>query len=179
MNSLQGLGYTVEWKIVNSRAFVPQRRERIFLVGFNDGAEFEFPDLPQDGPVLGDILEHSVDPKYTLNDHLWNYHQERKRMQREKGNGFGYRIFGPGDTTGTLPARYYKDGADILLEQAGENPRRLTPRECARLMGFDDKFKLNNSEVQSYKQLGNAVVPPLVAAIAKEMASLLSLRQAV
>ena len=174
LETLKDLGYTVSYQVINSVAFVPQRRERIFIVGFKDGTEFSFPELPESSRVLLDILEEDVDPKYTLNDHLWNYHQERKRVQKERGNGFGYRMFGPEDTSGTLSARYYKDGSDILLSQGGGNPRMLTPRECARLMGFPDDFKLNKSEVQSYKQLGNAVVPPVVEALAKEMIPLIT-----
>ena len=171
LTTLKDLGYTVSYQVINSVAFVPQRRERVFIVGLRreSDIEFRFPELPESSRVLLDILEEDVDPKYTLNDHLWNYHRERKRAQREKGNGFGYRMFGPEDTSGTLSARYYKDGSDILLSQGDGNPRMLTPRECARLMGFPDDFRLNKSEVQSYKQLGNAVVPPVIVAIAKEM----------
>ena len=167
--TLESLGYTVTFQVVSSVNFVPQRRERVFIVGFLDGESFEFPKPDNRITTLKDILEREVDPKYTLNDHLWNYHKERKRMQRQKGNGFGYRIFSEEQTSGTLSARYYKDGADILLHQSGKNPRKLTPRECARLMGFPDDFKLNKSEVQAYKQLGNAVVPPVVEMIAKAM----------
>jgi len=166
---LESMGYTTSHKVISSVNFVPQRRERVFIVGFRDGNTFEFPDPPNNKHTLASILEDEVDPKYTLNDHLWNYHQERKRMQREKGNGFGFRLFNREETSGTLSARYYKDGADLLLEQPGANPRRLTPRECARLMGFSDKFTLNESEVQAYRQLGNAVVPPVVAMISKAM----------
>ena len=177
LTALKDLGYTVSHQVVNSVAFVPQRRERIFIVGFSreSDIEFRFPELPEPSRVLVDILEEDVDPKYTLNDHLWNYHRERKRTQKEKGNGFGYRMFEPEDTSGTLSARYYKDGSEILLSQGDGNPRMLTPRECARLMGFPDGFKLNKSEVQAYKQLGNAVVPPVVEAIAKEMVPLITL----
>lgn len=166
---LQSLGYEISHKVISSVGYVPQRRERVFIVGFNDGTDFQFPSPPERETKLADILLAEVSPKYTLNDHLWNYHQERKRIQKAKGNGFGFRMFSPEDTSGTLSARYYKDGADILIEQEGMNPRRLTPRECARLMGFSDEFILNDSEVQSYKQLGNAVVPPVVELIAREM----------
>ena len=166
---LESLGYTVTFQVVSSVNFVPQRRERVFIAGFLNGVSFEFPKPENRITALKDILEMDVDPKYTLNDHLWNYHKERKRMQKQKGNGFGYRIFSDEQTSGTLSARYYKDGADILLHQSGRNPRKLTPRECARLMGFPDDFKLNKSEVQAYKQLGNAVVPPVVEMIAKAM----------
>jgi DNA (cytosine-5)-methyltransferase 1 len=167
--TLEELGYTISWQVINSKNFVPQRRERIFIVGFNDGTEFQFPELPDDLPVLGDILEKKVDDKYTINDHLWNYHQERKRIQKEKGNGFGYRIFNRNQSSGTLPARYNKDGADILIKQRGKNPRKLTPRECARLMGFSETFVLNPSENQTYKQFGNSVVTSLVSHLAKSV----------
>lgn len=178
IETLEGLGYETVHKVINSVSYVPQRRERVFIVGFRDGTDFEFPEPPEGDTSLADILEGEVDDKYTLNDHLWNYHQERKRIQKEKGNGFGYRLFSTGDTSGTLPARYYKDGADLLLEQGdGANPRRLTPRECARLMGFPDSFTLNPSEVQAYKQLGNAVVPPVVELIAREMISCLKKKE--
>ena len=173
--TLESLGYTVTFQVVSSVNFVPQRRERVFIAGFLNGESFEFPKPDNRITALKDILERDVDPKYTLNDHLWNYHKERKRMQKQKGNGFGYRIFSDEQTSGTLSARYYKDGADILLHQSGKNPRKLTPRECARLMGFPDDFKLNKSEVQAYKQLGNAVVPPVVEMIAKAM--IMSLNQ--
>ena len=165
--TLEELGYTVKSKVINSENFVPQRRERIFIVGFNNGTKFEFPELPDDLPMLKNILEEQVDSKYTINDHLWAYHQDRKKKQKEKGNGFGFKIFNGNQSSGTLSARYYKDGADLLIEQMGQNPRKLTPRECARLMGFPDDFKLNKSENQSYKQLGNAVVASLVSHLAK------------
>ena len=171
MRSLEELGYSVKWKIINSENYVPQRRERIFIVGINDGTEFEFPSPPEHLPVLADILERHVDEKYTINDHLWAYHQKRKTEQKQKGNGFGYRIFDKNQSAGTLSARYYKDGADLLLSQSGKNPRKLTPRECARLMGFPDSFKLNKSEIQSYKQLGNAVVASLTSHLAEQIVS--------
>ena len=169
LESLEKLGYAVSWKVINSKNFVPQRRERIFIVGFKDGTDFEFPELPDNLPVLSDILEKNVDEKYTLNDHLWNYHQERKKKQQEKGNGFGYRLFKKNQSSGTLPARYNKDGADILIEQTDKNPRKLTPRECARLMGFPESYILNPSENQMYKQFGNAVVASLVSHLAKSI----------
>ena len=169
IDSLENLGYNIKWKVVNSKNFVPQRRERIFIIGFSDDTEFKFSEMPEEIPILRDILDNEVEEKYTLNDHLWNYHQERKRKQKEKGNGFGYRIFTEEQSSGTLPARYYKDGADILIKQEGKNPRMLTPRECARLMGFPESFILNKSENQAYKQLGNAVVSSLVSHLAKDI----------
>ena len=176
--SLRELGYATSHRVISSVNFVPQRRERVFIVGFNDGRVFDFPDPEERETRLSDILDEGVDQKYTLNDHLWNYHQERKRIQRDKGNGFGYRMFSADGTSGTLSARYYKDGADILLEQeGGKNPRRLTPRECARLMGFPEDFVLNSSEVQAYKQLGNAVVPPVVEMLANGMISRINAKE--
>ena len=170
------LGYQVSTRVVDSSPWVPQKRERIFLVGFRDRTAFDFDDLavPEGyAPVLGDILETGVDPKYTLTVHLWNYLQEYKKKHREAGNGFGYSLFGPDDVTRTLSARYYKDGSEILIEQKGTRPRRLTPRECARLMGFETpggaSFRIPVSDTQAYRQFGNAVVVPVVRAVAQLM----------
>ena len=111
-----------------------------------------------------------VDPKYTLTEHLWRYLRDYKERHRRAGNGFGYSLFGPDDVARTLSARYHKDGSEILIRQEGDRPRRLTPRECARLMGFDlpnqPEFKIPVSDTQAYRQFGNAVVVPLVRAIA-------------
>src|SRR5690606_28800499 len=119
-------------------------------------------------PKLGDILEDEVDDKYTLTPKLWNYLQDYKAKHKKAGNGFGYSLFGPNDITRTLSARYYKDGSEILVEQDGPIPRRLTPLECSRLMGFNeargDKFKIPVSDTQAYRQFGNAVVVPVVRA---------------
>ena len=118
-------------------------------------------------PVLRDILESKVDSKYTLSDKLWDYLQNYAAKHREAGNGFGYGIAPPDGITRTMSARYYKDGSEILIEQKGKNPRRLTPRECARLQGFPDTFKIPVSDTQAYKQFGNSVVVPLMTEIAK------------
>lgn len=170
------LGYDVQYRVISSHPWVPQRRERIFIVGFRDPSSFKFHDLeiPSDRqPVLGDILEKRVLPKYTLTQHLWNYLKEYKAKHRSAGNGFGYSVFGPSDVTRTLSARYYKDGSEILVAQPGTRPRRLTPRECSRLMGFDEPqgcdFKILVSDTQAYRQFGNAVVVPVVRAVAKLM----------
>src|SRR5205085_8964849 len=170
------LGYHVQFRVISSDPLVPQRRERIFIVGFRDPTSFDFDDLeiPKDAkPVLGDILEPEVPAKYTLTEHLWNYLKGYKAKHQSAGNGFGYSVFGPGDVTRTLSARYYKDGSEILVEQVGTRPRRLTPRECARLMGFDapqgSDFKIPVSDTQAYRQFGNAVVVPVVRAVAKVM----------
>ena len=171
------LGYEVHSRIVSSEPWVPQKRERIFIVGFRDASAFSFNDLNvpdvAKGPVLGDILEAHVSPKYTLTDKLWNYLQQYKQKHAMAGNGFGYSLFGPQDVTRTLSARYYKDGSEILIAQPGNRPRRLTPRECARLMGFDrpksSNFVIPVSDTQAYRQFGNAVVVPVVQAVANIM----------
>lgn len=171
------LGYQgVQYRVVSSHPWVPQRRERIFIVGFREPTSFDFDGLeiptgPR--PVLGDILEKDVPAKYTLTEHLWNYLKDYKAKHQSAGNGFGYSVFGPDDVTRTLSARYYKDGSEILIGQSGKPPRRLTPRECSRLMGFDEpqgsSFKIPVSDTQAYRQFGNAVVVPVVRAVAKLM----------
>lgn len=169
------LGYDVHTRVISSEPWVPQKRERIFIVGFREKSLFSFDDLkiPNTRPTLGAILEDAVDPKYTLTPNLWSYLQAYKEKHSVKGNGFGCSVFGPDDVARTLSARYYKDGSEILIAQPGNRPRRLTPRECARLMGFDSpkgtSFKINVSDTQAYRQFGNAVVVPVVEAIAKIM----------
>lgn len=170
------LGYHVEYRVVSSAPWVPQKRERIFIVGFREKTEFRFDDLAVpsgDGPQLGSILDEIVDEKYTLTEHMWSYLQGYKEKHRSAGNGFGYSLFGPGDVARTLSARYYKDGSEILIEQSGRRPRRLTPRECARLMGFEKPgrtdFRIPVSDTQAYRQFGNAVVVPVVRAVARIM----------
>jgi len=167
------LGYDVHHRVIDSRPWVPQRRERIFIVGFRDPAEFDFETLqvPATTPKLGSILEDDVDPKYTLTEHLWNYLKDYKEKHQAKGNGFGYSLFGPKDVARTLSARYFKDGSEVLISQGRKRPRRLTPRECARLMGFKrsdgSEFIIPVSDTQAYKQFGNAVVVPVVNAVAE------------
>ena len=170
------LGYNVSTRVISSSPWVPQKRERIFIVGFKQKTAFDFENLPVPagpGPTLGSILESEVDPKYTLTAHLWNYLKEYKKKHRRAGNGFGYSLFGPDDVSRTLSARYYKDGSEILIRQRGKRPRRLTPRECARLMGFEkfgkSDFRIPVSDTQAYRQFGNAVVVPVVRAVAQLM----------
>ena len=170
------LGYTVTKRVISSAPWVPQKRERVFIVGFRDGHAFDFDTvaIPEgEGPKLGSILENQVPPKYTLTEHMWNYLQGYKEKHSKAGNGFGFSLFGPDDVTRTLSARYYKDGSEILIAQDGDRPRRLTPRECARLMGFDGPkgydFNIQVSDTQAYRQFGNAVVVPVVRAVAKAM----------
>lgn len=160
------LGYTVYTKIIDARTVVPQHRERIFLIGFREPRHFEFPEFPKDGPKLGSILESMPDPKYTLSDHLWRYLQNYAAKHKAAGNGFGFGLVTKDDTTRTLSARYHKDGSEILLEQKGLNPRRLTPRECARLMGYPDTFEFKVSDTQAYRQFGNSVVVGVVERLA-------------
>lgn len=171
------LGYSVQARIISSESWVPQRRQRIFIVGFRRKNDFDFEKLalpdPEKGPKLGSILEPKVDPKYTLTAHLWGYLQKYKEKHSAAGNGFGCSVFGPGDVTRTLSQRYYKDGSEILVDQPGNRPRRLTPRECARLMGFEERdegkpFILKDvSDTQLYRQFGNAVVVPVVKFVAE------------
>lgn len=170
------LGYHVQYRVINSQSWVPQKRERIFIIGFRDPTTFNLADLklpnPENGPKLGSILEPHVDPKYTLTPKLWDYLQDYKKKHQAAGNGFGYSLFGEQDVTRTLSARYHKDGSEILVAQANARPRRLTPRECARLMGFetpDRRFRIEVSDTQAYRQFGNAVVVPVVEFIARAM----------
>jgi DNA (cytosine-5)-methyltransferase 1 len=188
----EDLGYHVETRIVDARAWVPQHRERIFIVGFREDTDFSFENLvlpendqpalvtilhPEDGTETADgrfITEGGeVNPRYTLTAHLWTYLQSYAEKHRAAGNGFGFGLVGPEDVARTLSARYHKDGSEILIRQKRKNPRRLTPRECARLMGFDKKgcepFKIVVSDTQAYRQFGNAVVVPVVEAVAKLM----------
>lgn len=177
MESLDELDYEVFPDVLDGQLYVPQHRERVFIAGFDrkrygKNITFSF-DLkpPKRKPVLKDILEKDVDPKYTLSDHLWQYLQDYAARHRAKGNGFGFGLADLNGVTRTLSARYYKDGSEILIPQEGKNPRRLTPRECARLQGFDDDFIISVSDTQAYKQFGNSVVVPLVTDIAELIVS--------
>lgn len=163
------LGYDVHDTIIDARSLVPQHRERIFIAGFCRPEPFKFPEMGDRRSRLGDILEKDVDPKYTLTDHLWNYLREYAARHKARGNGFGYSVANLDGTTRTLSARYYKDGSEILIPQEGKNPRRLTPRECARLMGFPESFKIPVSDTQAYRQFGNSIVVPVVEKIAEAM----------
>ncbi|ESZ05785.1 DNA (cytosine-5-)-methyltransferase [Mesorhizobium sp. L48C026A00] len=170
------LGYHVQYRVISSEPWVPQKRERIFIVGFRDPTDFDFEALvlpkPGSGPKLRTILQDhaEVNPKYTLTPRLWEYLQGYREKHRAAGNGFGFSLFGPDDVSRTLSARYYKDGSEVLIDQPGKRPRRLTPLECARLMGFerpDRPFRINISDTQAYRQFGNAVVVPVVEFVAQ------------
>lgn len=169
------LGYTLYHKIIDAKSVVPQHRERIFLVGFREWRHFEFPKFPLEGPKLGSILDPKPDPKYTLSNHLWNYLQNYAAKHRAAGNGFGFGLVTEKDIARTLSARYHKDGSEILISQKRHGiPRRLTPRECARLMGYPDDFKIVVSDTQAYRQFGNSVVVPVVTRIAESVSHALS-----
>jgi DNA (cytosine-5)-methyltransferase 1 len=172
LDSLRDEGYVVWNQILSARDFgVPQNRERIFIVGFRDSrVNFEFPRPLNIETKVGDILESNVDPKYTLSDKLWRGHLRRKAEHEEKGNGFGFSLFDKdSEYTNTISARYYKDGSEILIKQGRKNPRKLTPREAARLQGYSDSFVIPVSDGQAYKQFGNSVAVPVIKAIAKQM----------
>lgn len=190
----QDLGYSINFKIIDGGHFVPQHRERLLIVGFRESVAFDWQilNLPAkekqrldqilhrtDGqePVIiadeGRYFDHDkqrVNPKYTLTDHLWNYLQRYKEKHEAKGNGFGFGLVTPRQIARTLSARYYKDGSEILIKQGTrKNPRRLTPRECARLMGYPDTFKIPVSDTRAYKQFGNSVIVPVIREVARIM----------
>lgn len=184
------LGYDVYAKVIDAAHFVPQHRERIFIIGFREPVAWDWNalSLPEKGAVRMSSVLHrkgepveahdvekryvtgrGVDRRYVLSDKLWNYLYQYAVGHKAKGNGFGYGDVGPEDIARTLSARYYKDGSEILVRRPRGNPRRLTPRECARLMGYPDTFRIPVSDTQAYKQFGNSVVPPVVREIARVM----------
>jgi len=187
------LGYEVHHRVLDGRHFTPQHRERIILVGFCRPTRFTWDDLqlPAQGPKLHRILHrtdgsepvlewdadrffdhqnHAVQPRYTLTPKLWEYLQAYALKHKAAGNGFGFGLVQPQSVTRTLSARYHKDGSEILVDQGpGKRPRRLTPRECARLMGFPDTFKIPVSDTQAYRQFGNSVVMPVMREVARLM----------
>jgi DNA (cytosine-5)-methyltransferase 1 len=192
------LGYDVHHKVIDGQCFVPQHRERILIVGFREPTYFSWADLqlPKDGPKLKSILhpqdgseapeahytagaKAKIDPRYTLTPRLWEYLQAYAQKHRAAGNGFGFGLVNGDSVARTLSARYYKDGSEILVSQgARKRPRRLTPRECARLMGFPPGFKIPVSDTQAYKQFGNSVVVPVMGEVARVMAPrIIELRQ--
>ena len=176
--TLNELGYDTSSQVLNASDFgLPQNRERIFIVGVNRrkirGSEFKFPSPPKTKVKVGDILQRKVDSKYVLSNKLWSGHKRRLREHRERGNGFGYSLFtSDSPRTSTISARYYKDGSEILIATPG-NPRKITPREAARLQGFPESFVIPVSDTQAYKQFGNSVAVNVVSAIAREMVKLL------
>ncbi|MCL4309668.1 MAG: DNA (cytosine-5-)-methyltransferase [Actinobacteria bacterium] len=184
------LNYKVFVNIIDAAAFVPQHRERVMIVCFDrnvfgDNPPFSFPEISNnERPLLKNILEERVDSKYMLSSKLWNYLKEYAKRHKAKGNGFGYGLVGPDDIARTMSARYYKDGSEILIRQNGKRPRRLTPLEAARLMGFDEEraglfghtngFPQVVSDTQAYRQFGNAVVPAVIEAVGKEIVAVMN-----
>jgi len=189
----EDLGYHIHVKIIDAAHFVPQHRERILIVGFKDPVGFDWaalklpekgavklanifhkvdgtePELPWDEDRYFDHSKKRVTPKFTLSDHLWTYLQNYAAKHKAKGNGFGFGLVTGKDIARTLSARYYKDGSEILIKQPRKNPRRLTPRECARLMGLPDTFRIPVSDTRAYKQFGNSVAVPVIRAVAELM----------
>ena len=184
------LGYEVHYRVVDGKHFVPQHRERILIVGFKDKTEFSWDDLklapkgeiklssilhPQDGSEEAEEpftigRQAKVNPKYTLTSNLWIYLQAYAEKHKKAGNGFGFSLVDGDDVARTLSARYYKDGSEILISQGKrKRPRRLTPRECSRLMGFPKDFKIPVSDTQAYRQFGNSVVIPVMKEVARIM----------
>jgi len=187
------LGYQISFRVVDAKGYVPQHRERVFILGWRDDLKVSMENIPfkdkTDGPTMESVLHREdgsevederfvggdgkVLSKYTLTDKLWNYLQAYAEKHKSRGNGFGFGLVTPSDTARTLSARYFKDGSEILVAQPGRNPRRLTPRECARLMGFENpresNFIIPVSDTQAYKQFGNAVVVPVVQEIARSI----------
>lgn len=184
------LGYGVHLEVIDAQAFTPQHRERVFIVGFANKNTFSWDDLriPSEGPKMGSIFHQTdgsephlswdsnkyfdharnrVQPKYTLTPNLWAYLQNYAAKHRLAGNGFGFGLVDSDSVSRTLSARYYKDGSEILVKQSRRRPRRLTPRECARLMGYPDTFEIPVSDTQAYKQFGNSVVVPVASAVAQ------------
>ena len=174
--TLEELRYSLHCLVMDGQGYVPQHRERIMIVGFDRDVfhgeeQFVFPEQKQKTKSIKDILDPDIDEKYTLSDKLWNYLQNYAEKHRAKGNGFGFGLVDLDGISRTLSARYYKDGSEILIPQnGGKNPRRLSPRECARLMGYPDEYRLNQvSDVQAYRQCGNSVVVPLITAISEQL----------
>jgi DNA (cytosine-5)-methyltransferase 1 len=186
------LGYHIHWQVIDARVFVPQHRERILIAGFREDVDFDWQafERPLDlsVPTMSRVLhredgtepdvdegrfvtaEGQVQSKYVLSSGLWKYLKDYAEKHRAKGNGFGFGMVGPDSVARTLSARYYKDGSEILVNRGSRrNPRRLTPRECARLMGFPDSWKIPVSDTRAYKQFGNSVVVPVVSAAARLM----------
>ena len=175
-SEIENAGYYVFEKIVDGKYYVPQHRERIYIVCFNKEQypkiKFEFPNYPPKRIYeLKEVIFDEVEEKYTLTDHLWNYLQNYKKKNQEKGNGFGFGLIDRhnSDHTRTMSARYHKDGSEILIKQKNKNPRRLTPKEAAKLQGFPENFKIPVSDTQAYRQFGNSVVVPAIWATAEKI----------
>lgn len=186
--TLLDLGYDIDYQIINAKSFVPQNRERIFIWGLRKDLELNIKSIKENInqnikkaeekgiPQIKNILDNNVDNKFTLSDKLWSYLQSHAEKHAKLGNGFGYGLIDPSihTTTRTISARYHKDGSEILIKQEGKNPRKLTPKEAARLQGYPESFKIVSSNTQAYKQFGNSVAVPVVYMIAQELVNILS-----
>ncbi len=175
-SSLEEAGYSVFMQVIDGKYYVPQHRERVFIICFNNeyfpDIHFSFPDMPKKRLYeLKDVIQNNVDDKYTLSDKLWNYLQKYKEKNRLKGNGFGFGLIDKDkdEYTRTISARYHKDGSEILIKQNGKNPRRLTPRECSLLQGYSEKYRIIVSDTQAYRQFGNSVVVPAIQDTGKQI----------
>ncbi|MEX0881582.1 MAG: DNA (cytosine-5-)-methyltransferase [Candidatus Saccharimonadales bacterium] len=176
-NTLRDNNYEVFYKLVDGSHYVPQKRQRVFIVCFDKEVfpdiDFQFPDYPKKRKIeLKDIIEKKVDDKYTLSDKLWAYLQKHKENSAKKGNGFGFGLIDPSkdEYTRTMSARYYKDGSEILISQGkNKNPRRLTPDEARKLFGFPEGFKIPVSDTQAYRQFGNSVIVPAITDTAEQI----------
>jgi DNA (cytosine-5)-methyltransferase 1 len=182
IETLENLDYKVYTGVLDGRYYVPQHRERTIIVGmdknvYGDKELFSFPGPPEKLQRFRNILQDDVPVKYTLTDHLWEYLQKYAEKHRLKGNGFGFGMAALDGVSRTLSARYYKDGSEILIPQRGKNPRRLTPRECARLQGYPDSFKIMVSDTQAYRQFGNSVVVPLIQAVAEKLVEAMNIKE--
>lgn len=177
--TLEELNYSIHYEVLDGQTYVPQHRERIMIVGFDNNVfhgeeQFSFPKQHPATRTVKEILDPNIDDKYTLSDKLWTYLQNYAEKHKAKGNGFGYGLVDLNGITRTLSARYYKDGSEILIPQKGKNPRRLSPRECARLMGYPDEYILNTvSDVQAYRQCGNSVIVPLITAVSEQIVNVI------
>ena len=174
--TLEELNYSIHYRVMDGQTYVPQHRERIMIVGFDrvryhGEEEFNFPEQHEATRTIGEILDPNIDPKYTLSDKLWKYLQAYAEKHRAKGNGVGYGLVDLNGISRTLSARCYKDGSEILIPQGDDiNPRKLSPRECARLMGYPDTYRLDQvSDVQAYRQCGNSVIVPLITAVSEQI----------
>lgn len=175
--TLEEMGYKVYAQVLNAKNFwVPQNRERIYIIWFLDDVDFNFPEPLNKKTKLGDILDEKVDDKYTISDKLWSWHQRRKEAHKKKWNWFWYSMFDEeSEYTSTMSARYYKDGSEILVSQKNKNPRKITPKEASRLQGFPKDFKITVSDTQAYKQFGNSVAVPVIRELAKSINEALNL----
>jgi DNA (cytosine-5)-methyltransferase 1 len=172
-SSLRELGYKAYVKVLRAYDFgIPQNRERVFIVAFNNPIQFEFPNplTRTNTPKVGDILDANPESRFTISDAMWQGHKRRLQEHRKKGNGFGYSLFNAqSDYVNTISARYWKDGSEILIDQVGSNPRILTPRECARVQGYPEEFEFHSSHRYAYQQFGNSVAVPVVKSIAAQV----------